>query len=122
MVNYPYTPSVQPQQQVNTQPNSNIFWVQGEAGAKAYPVAAGGSAALWDSESQTIYVKVVDASGIPQPLRIYDYTERIPVPEVNANYVTKEELDQKFDEILSLLKSKPRYNKKGGNNNGQSSV
>lgn len=114
-----YNPMPNYQQQM-PQSNSNIFWVQGEAGAKAYPVAPGNNIALWDSENQSIYIKVVDASGIPQPLRILDYTERAPEPAVEGtNYVTKEELDDKFNEILSLLKANNKpYNKKGGRGNG----
>ncbi len=98
-----------PQQQVQ-QPyqNRNAFeWVQGEAGARGYMVPAGGTAWLMDSESQTFYIKSTDVNGIPQPLRIFDFKERVaishngpngPVPE--NNYVTKDEMKAYIDEIL----------------------
>lgn len=74
---------------------SPIIWVQGEEGAKAYMVAPGASVLLMDSESSSFYIKSTDASGMPQPLRIFDYTERTAakVPVVSADYVTREEFD-----------------------------
>ena len=64
-----------PQNGVQNQ-NSNLTWVQGEAAAKAYPVASGQSVLLMDSEESVMYIKSTDASGMPLPLRIFDYTER----------------------------------------------
>lgn len=54
-----------------------IKWVQGEAGAKAYLLAPGKRILLMDSESDTFYVKSTDQNGVPLPLRIFDYKERI---------------------------------------------
>lgn len=69
---YPaYQPTPQPQQ---TQTNSPI-WVSGEAGAKAFLVSPNTTVALWDSESQTIYLKSADASGMPS-MKVLDYTVR----------------------------------------------
>jgi len=53
-----------------------IIWVQGEAGAKAYPLAPNNKILLMDSEAPVLYVKSVNASGIPEPLVIYDLVER----------------------------------------------
>lgn len=71
-------PQNQPQFAQNTQPasNSGIIWVQGEAAAKAYPVASGQSVLLMDSEDSVMYIKSTDQSGMPQPLRIFEYKER----------------------------------------------
>lgn len=66
-------PTVVPQQQQN---DNGILWVQGEAGAKSWAVAPGKSVMLMDSESNTFYIKSTDNSGMPMPLRIFDYTER----------------------------------------------
>lgn len=57
--------------------DNGIIWVQGEAGARAYLVPAGKSAMLMDSENSVFYIKTTDASGMPNALRIFDYTERI---------------------------------------------
>jgi hypothetical protein len=66
---------MQNQQQVATS-NAGIIWVQGEAAAKSYPVGAGQSILLMDSEDSVMYIKSTDQSGMPQPLRIFEYTER----------------------------------------------
>lgn len=65
-----------PQQQPTAQQTAPIIWVQGEEGSKAYMVAAGNSVLLMDSENSTFYIKSTDASGMPQPLRVFDYSER----------------------------------------------
>lgn len=59
-----------------TQGTPSIIWVQGEEGAKAYMVAAGNSMLLMDSENSAFYIKSTDASGMPLPLRVFDYKER----------------------------------------------
>ena len=73
-VNYSQYYQYQPVQQTNTQQNG-IIWVSGEAGAKAYMVAPNNTVQLWDSESQTIYLKSADASGMPS-MKVLDYTIR----------------------------------------------
>ena len=98
----PITPVVQSQPVAN---DNGIIWVQGEAGAKSWAVAPGKSVMLMDSENSVFYIKTTDNSGIPLPLRIFDYTERTQqditpaeaVQATNSQYVTKDELK----EILS---------------------
>jgi len=68
--------SSQMPQNAPAQSNSGIIWVQGENAAKSFPVGAGQSVLLMDSEGSVMYIKSVDSSGMPQPLRIYDYKER----------------------------------------------
>ena len=69
-----------PQMQPTTQnANNDIIWVQGEAGAKAYLVAPNNTVTLWDSESQTIYLKTADMNGVPS-MKILDFTERTETP------------------------------------------
>jgi len=63
------------QNQPQLAPNSNLIWVQGEAGAKSYLVAPNTTVQLWDSENQVIYLKSADASGMPS-MKIIDYTVR----------------------------------------------
>ena len=84
--------------------NSAIIWVQGEAGAKAYPVAAGNSVQLMDSERQVFYIKSTDNSGIPQPLRRFVYHEDVAEsPSVDTSqFITRAE----FEKALSDIKPK----------------
>lgn len=108
---YPAGYNYYPQYQNNQQ--SGIIWVQGEAGAKSYMVAPNSTVQLWDSESQTIYLKSADASGMPS-MRIIDYTIRdnahkTPNLAANSDFVTKDELQTVIDELNALkAKFKPR--------------
>ena len=98
--------------------NNGIIWVQGEQAAKSYPVAAGQSALLLDSEVPSFYIKSTDQSGMPLPLRIFDYTERsssVEQPMTQPNYVTKEEFELFKEEIKKQQTYKPQYKKKEDN-------
>lgn len=80
-VQTPQPPISQPAQQVAQQSTySGLPWVQGEAGAKAYPVSQNSSVLLMDSEAEVFYIKSTDMSGMPLPLRIFDYKERTSAP------------------------------------------
>lgn len=84
-----------------TAPSSSITWVQGLSGAKAYPIAAGSTVLLMDTEDGIFYIKSADYSGMPLPLRIFDYKERVD-PQEKQDFVTREEFDElkKFIEEL----------------------
>lgn len=101
--NIPQVPT--PAQQ---QTGGGLTWVQGEAGAKSYLVAPNTTVLLMDSESNKFYLKSSDVSGMPQPLRVFEYTEKTGqqaqkhAPDVDlGEYVTKRE----FDEFKTTLKS-----------------
>lgn len=105
------------------QQSAPIIWVQGEEGAKAYMVAAGNSVLLMDSENSVFYIKSTDASGMPQPLRVFDYTERgkqaPQKPEtVDDKFVTRAEFDALRARLDALTAHKPGK----GDNNAKSTV
>nr|DAU14336.1 MAG TPA: hypothetical protein [Caudoviricetes sp.] len=105
------------------QQSAPIIWVQGEEGAKAYMVAAGNSVLLMDSENSVFYIKSTDASGMPQPLRVFDYTERgkqaPQKPEtVDDKFVTRAEFDALRARLDALTADKPGK----GDNNAKSTV
>ena len=118
-----------PQPQQPAQQSSPIIWVQGEEGAKAYMVAAGNSVLLMDSENSTFYIKATDASGMPQPLRIFDSTERTAAPKPSVQtpqtakeeYVTRREFDALSAKFEALAASEKALTKKEVND-GQSSI
>lgn len=97
-------------QPVQQSQQSTPIWVQGEAGAKSYLVAPGQSLILMDSEAEVFYIKSTDASGVPMPLRIFDYKERDtaaqrPVHAAQAQteqYVTRAEFDALAARIAEL--------------------
>lgn len=100
---YGYQPQGYPQLQ-----QSNIYWVQGIEGAKAYPVGAGNSILLMDSDNSAFYIKTADQSGVPS-MRTFDYAER--TEEKNnvdlSAYVTRKE----FDEVVAKLEEKKKKKK-----------
>ena len=96
-------------QQVNPQAVQNraqngFVWVQGEAGAKGYPVAPNTTVQLWDSENQVIFLKSADATGMPS-MKILDYTIReqthpaVGVPRETPDYITREEFERRLSEL-----------------------
>nr|DAK93666.1 MAG TPA: hypothetical protein [Caudoviricetes sp.] len=92
-----------------------IIWVQGEEGAKAYMVAAGNSVLLMDSENSAFYIKSTDASGMPLPLRAFDYKERTTAAKMPAQavqqpggeFVTRAEFDALAARCAALEKQEP---------------
>jgi len=109
----------------NNAQNVGIIWVQGEAGAKSYLVAPNTTVQLWDSESQTIYLKSADASGMPS-MKIIDYTVRGTETQNNAfsmndkQFISRDEFDVLKGEIDGLKSeiNKLKPHKKEGKQNG----
>lgn len=100
---YPTQMQPQPQPQQNT---NSLIWVQGEGAAKSYLVAPGNTVALFDNESQTIYIKSADASGMPS-MRVLDYTFRESTPQKakispQNDYATKEDVSSIRKELDAL--------------------
>ena len=110
-----------PQQQIIPQPatpqnqNTSLIWVQGEAGAKSYLVAPNSTVMLMDSESERFFLKSADASGMPAPLRIFEFREVTASGSSTAGpeYVTKAEFDEFKAEFLKERKQAPQ--RKGRN-------
>lgn len=112
-----YYPQMQPVvQQPPQQPtphDNGIIWVSGIEGAKSYLVGSGKSVLLLDSENNTFYIKSTDMSGMPQPLRIFDYTERTSQPQSNqileaqvreidtSMFVTRDELEERLSKLTA---------------------
>ena len=92
---------------MQTQPTNDFLWVLNENEATSYPVAPNNTVTLWDKNLPTIYIKSVNAQGVPS-MRILDFTERAATAEkqpVSApfgstnNFVTLDsfnELEAKF--------------------------
>ena len=118
----PMTPTVT--QPIAQQGNNGLIWMQGEAGAKSYLVAPGNTVMLMDGEAERFYLESADASGMPMPLRIFDYKERTETPSqafsstvtdqnVNFdNFVTREEFEQRMASMASQCQCKDKAKKK----------
>ena len=94
-------------------PTTNIVWVQGIEGAKAYPLNPNSMAILLDSEIEgRMYIKVSDNIGMTS-MRFFNFTEDFNagnnmmnqqqvLPQVDmSQYVKKEELTALIKEILN---------------------
>lgn len=70
-------PVVQQMQPVQTaqQPTNDFLWVLNENEATSYPVAPNNTVTLWDKNLPTIYIKSVNAQGVPS-MRVLDFVER----------------------------------------------
>lgn len=99
---------MQPQMQQQSN-NAGFVWVQGEAAAKAYPVAAGNSVLLMDSEAPVLYMKSTDVSGRPLPMETYDLVKRENIvasqPKQQqidlSEYVKMSDLESKVKELVN---------------------
>ena len=121
-------PMTQPIQQapMQTQPTNDFLWVLNENEATSYPVAPNNTVTLWDKNLPTIYIKSVNAQGVPS-MRVLDFVERTatnPTPPVGTafnspnNFVTidsfnalkgdVEALRGKLDELNSKPVAKPK--------------
>ena len=104
-MNYNYYPQTYPYYQ--QQNNNGLTWVSGIESAKAWYIAPNTTVALWDSESQTIYIKSADASGMPS-MKILDYALREPtspverVSDAKVDYLTREDLNALYEQISDL--------------------
>ncbi len=113
-------PNVQPFQPMQTQAqqqgSNGFLFVLNENEASSYPVAPNNAVMLWDRDNPTIYVKSVDAQGVPS-LRILDFTERNATPrqkpqehvcKCGDKYVSKEQYDELrayYDDLMSKYQS-----------------
>ena len=128
-------PTTQPAAQpIAQQGNNGLIWVQGEAGAKSYIVSPGNTVMLMDSEGERFYLKSADASGMPMPLRIFEYKERTEAPSqdfsapvaaqnVNLdNFVTREEFEQRMASIASQFQCRNKAKNKEDVTDGNEST
>lgn len=72
-------PMAQPMQNAQMpmqgQPTNDFLWVLNENEATSYPVAPNNTVILWDKNLPTVYIKSVNAQGVPS-MRVLDFTER----------------------------------------------
>lgn len=94
--------------QYNTMQGSNIVWVQGREGAKAYQLAPSTNAILLDSENDSVfYIKSADNVGMCT-MRTFHY-EEVPdsantQPEIKLDeYVKKDELKGMILDLISSI-------------------
>jgi len=115
----PYVPTYVGSQQIPTyslRPTPlQWYWFQGgEEVAKNWSVMPGNTVALWDADTQVIYLKSTDQTGRPT-IQTLDYTIRENMVSAPSEYITKSELDsaisslqEKLDSILKKKEDKSK--------------
>lgn len=88
-----------------------LLFVLNESEAMSYPVAPNNTVTLWDKDKPTIYVKTVDAQGVPS-MRILDFTERTTAntEASNVEYAKKEDFEKLQAQVNEIL---TKYEKAG---------
>ena len=84
--------------------SSQIIWVSGEAGAATYLVAPGTTVMLVAADNSVFYLKSGDASGMPLPLRVFDYKERTQNPSNLPVNAPKNDCEVNFDNFVTYDK------------------
>lgn len=110
-------------QQTNAQQPApgGMIWVQGEASAKAYPVAPGATVLLWDSEQPLIYIKTANQFGMPNPMQVLRWENYTPVqqppPDQGADRIRA--LEEKYNALaarIDAMSTPPRVMEQEGQN------
>ena len=107
-------PMTQPMQTapmpMQNQPTNDFLWVLNENEATSYPVAPNNTVTLWDKNLPTIYIKSVNAQGVPS-MRVLDFVERTsatPTPTVGTafdspnNFVTLDSFNALKGDVEAL--------------------
>lgn len=105
-------PMPQQMQPVQTaqQPTNDFLWVLNENEATSYPVAPNNTVTLWDKNLPTIYIKSVNAQGVPS-MRVLDFVERTatnPTPPAGTafnspnNFATLEQFNALKGDVEAL--------------------
>ena len=108
------------------QQTNDFLWVLNENEATSYPVAPNNTVILWDKNLPTVYIKSVNAQGVPS-MRVLDFTERtatapkqpVSSPFGSANnfvtidsFIALEEkfaaLEEKVDEVRPKASAKTK--------------
>lgn len=106
-------PTMQPHQQTNS---ILTICVNSEEEVNYYPVAAGVTVFLVSFNLGKFYVKSTGKNGVPEPLRVFNFTEETThmVNQNEGQFVTKSDLDAVTDKLNKLIESL------GGESNVQS--
>lgn len=95
----PYQNNISQNNNFSTQvQQNNLIRVTGIDGAKAYQMSPNSSVALFDSESDIMYVKTTDGAGFPT-IRTFRFEPIEDVPKAQDAYITRDEFDALKQEV-----------------------
>ena len=94
-------PMAQPMQNAQMpmqgQPTSEFLWVLNENEATSYPVAPNNTVTLWDKNLPTIYIKSVNAQGVPSMRKAF-----LPCECLTLRSATQQPQNSLFQRLLAL--------------------
>ena len=113
-----------PQQQFlqyqQPQTNNNgviVVTVQGEAGARVYPVAAGNTVLLIDFDAKKFWLKSTDLNGMPSRFATFNFAEEIQQQGGDTvNFISRNEFNDLKKSIDNQFKQLSEYIKGAINN------
>lgn len=90
------------------QSNGNMLtvFIDSEQEVNDYPVAAGTTVQLISFKLGKFWLKSTATNGVPQPIRIFSFSEETPKIQNEPNSVTRQEFDdlnRKLDKLLKEL-------------------
>ena len=97
MYGNPYLQNFNPYQQIQQQPAQEVVKVNGENGARAYPMGANSSALLLDSSGLLVWLVTTDGAGY-KTVSPYDITphQAAPAPDYNS-------LEQRISRLEGMI-------------------
>lgn len=96
----------QPQPQPQSNNSVSVVTVQGEAGARIYPVAAGNTVLLIDFDSKKFWLKSTDNGGLPSRFAAFSFKEDVTQNDTAGNFISRNEFDelkQNIDKQFNML-------------------
>ena len=83
----------------------SVVTVQGEAGARIYPVAAGNTVLLIDFDSKKFWLKSTDLNGMPSRFAAFNFTEEIKPANDTDNFISRNEFNELKQSIDNQFKN-----------------
>ena len=93
---------------LQTQQQTSLLtvFVDSEAEVNDYPVAAGTTVQLISFKMGKFYLKSTATNGVPQPIRVFSFTEETTAPEIQNGAVSRDAFDAlnaKLDKLIAEL-------------------
>ena len=82
----------------------SVVTVQGEAGARVYPVAAGNTVLLIDFDAKKFWLKSTDTNGMPSRFASFNFSEEIKTNDDTGRFISRNEFDALKQSIDTQLK------------------
>lgn len=80
----------------------DLSFAKGITGALNFPAARGSRVTIFDEDEDVFYIKSVDVYGNTNPIRVFDYKERVPESAQNSS---NQEAQTKTNEEINQLKT-----------------